>query len=112
MNGDKELKLTVICRTCQYQYGRWRPRCPTCGEQAPLPPRAPTVERPPRARRGRTHACIVCRRTVKGRKATPPPRCHFCQELIHAACLRMHAASCERFQLERDVELQRLGAKS
>lgn len=109
--------MTVICKDCAFQYGRWRPQCPTCGTNNPnvdvyttgvggpsgTPVRA-ARERAPRAPKRARLACIVCRKGG-ARKL----RCPHCDERIHKACLVMHADDCAAFQLEREAACRRIG---
>jgi predicted ATP-dependent serine protease len=98
---QRELTMTVICKTCSNQYGKWRPRCPACGEPNTQPAtfNAPRVVEPsliPRSaiiKRQPKRECIACHQG--GAKKT----CPHCNELVHAACLVLHAEACAEFQV-------------
>ena len=101
-SAPRELKVTIICATCQHQYGEWRPRCPTCGTSTPA--RAVNTPRV-RAKSRSPHECIFCR--LRGaRKET----CPHCNEPIHKSCLRLHAPSCKQFQEELTAAARALAA--
>ncbi len=100
--SDDELKLTVICPTCQNQFGKWRPRCPACGTpyHAPASFNVARVQerkrRDPVARVAKQepkNACIACHR--RGGKKT----CPHCNERAHPSCLVLHVPECQAFQL-------------
>jgi hypothetical protein len=108
LQQHRELKMTVVCKACENQYGAWRPRCPTCGTSTPI--RVQEEQRkaaaPPRAvreRQRKANDCILCRRRVKNAQ-----RCPHCDEPIHRSCLHLHGADCAKFQVERVREETRL----
>ena len=122
MSDDPELKVTLICKDCSNQYGRWRPQCPTCGTKTPArdyaSPSAPATQpkltrtklvtatlRRVRAIIVRLSSCIVCRRA--GAKLT----CPHCDERIHKGCLSLHHVECKAFQVLRAAEIVKLDMK-
>lgn len=108
----KELKMTRVCPTCGHQYGLWRYRCEACGadnEMREAAVAAPETK-PQRRKKEHADACIECRRRVRGRSASN--RCSYCDEPIHRECQRLHVASCQRFQAERERAIQRLEGRT
>jgi hypothetical protein len=106
-------KMTVTCRSCDFVFGAWRPRCPTCGTEVPasvrqemLAPRQASKEdtpkQPRREREKRPDDCIQCHH--RGAKE----RCTHCAEPIHKACRGLHEANCVKFQVERQEAINAL----
>jgi predicted amidophosphoribosyltransferase len=101
-----ELLMTVVCKSCDNQYGAWRAQCPACGTKSHY--RAPEPEKKPRQKRTeamkprREHECILCRRDKSDQ------RCPSCNEEIHTRCLKYHRADCEKFVAEREAILASL----
>lgn len=89
----RELKMTVVCKDCQHQFGAWRDRCPACGTSHEVK-QQPAFNAPKVVRERRANECIFCRR--RGAKK----RCPHCNELIHPGCLGLHTEPCARFQVE------------
>jgi len=111
MIAAKPLTMTVVCRICGDQFGMWRTHCPACGAHAPAIPARVLAEtksrrHPLAQRRPKADECTLCRRT----KAKL--RCPHCNELIHKECLRLHRADCLTFQMEREIEIKKLGMTS
>jgi hypothetical protein len=104
----RELKMTLICKTCTHQYGAWRPRCPACGTSTPVSQQQPASFNPPRPTKARSEKskteCIACRH--RGAKE----RCPHCNELIHTTCLTVHVDDCKQFQVEREAMLKQVNA--
>lgn len=105
--ATKELTMTVICKTCEHQYGAWRSQCPACGTSTPVKARVEQFRNAPRVRAPKParitgSACCFCR--VRGAKG----RCPICNELVHGTCLSLHTPDCEQFQ--RDVILETVRA--
>jgi len=108
----RELVMTVICKTCDHQYGAWRPHCPVCRTSTP---RKIHEEATPQIRRAVTRrvkqlvkresktTCIFCRQ--RGAKQ----QCAHCNELIHGTCVGLHTPECLEFQKQRDVAITQLG---
>lgn len=97
-----ELKMTVVCRSCDNQYGAWRTHCPACGTtshyKAPAPEKKERHQKRSEAQRPkREHECILCRR------GNSSMRCPSCTEEIHDRCLKYHIDDCVKFVLERDA---------
>jgi hypothetical protein len=88
--------MTVICKSCEHQYGAWHSRCPASGTSTPVKVQVEQFK----ARRPRTSTsqCVFCR--TRGAKS----RCPICNERIHGTCLGLHQAECEQYQ--RDVALE------
>lgn len=101
IKAARELTLTIICTSCEHQYGVWRPRCPACGTDTPV--KAQPINKP-RLIRPRTSGtqCAFCR--LSGAKS----RCAVCNELVHGTCLSLHVPECEQYQREVAVEAARL----
>jgi hypothetical protein len=111
IHRHRELTMTVICKTCDNQYGAWRPHCPVCRTATP---KKAHEEATPRVRREVTRRvkeyvvresktlCVFCRQ--RGAKQ----RCTHCNELIHGTCVGLHAPECIKFQQERDAAITRL----
>lgn len=97
----RELTMTVICKSCQHQYGAWRDRCPACGTKTPVKVQLAAVRK---TRQPRTSAsqCVFCRH--RGAKQ----RCPICNEQIHGTCIGLHKPECEQFQREVIMETVRL----
>jgi hypothetical protein len=102
-----ELKMTVVCRSCDNQYGAWRPHCPACGTKSHY--RAPEPEKKePRQKRSeaqrpkRDNECILCRR------GGSQERCPSCNEEVHTRCLKYHINPCKQFVAERDAIIAKL----
>lgn len=105
-SAPRELKVTIICATCEHQYGTWRPRCPTCGTTTPASATRDTFNNAPRLRRVKTrspHECIFCR--LRGARKD---KCPHCGEPIHRSCLRLHKADCAKFQEELNTAARAL----
>ena len=110
----KELRMTIVCKACNNQFGAWRTHCPACNESVPrsvrdamLAPRPSEVGKAPREPKHRRvknvrHQCTFCRR------ANADERCPHCNEEIHAVCRRLHDVDCALFQVEREAELRKL----
>lgn len=110
---ERELKVTLICKCCGNQYGKFRHRCPACGTHTPASqletfntPRAvqaaPAKPRKAREQKPKKNECILCRRA--GAKA----QCPHCNERIHPGCLSLHATDCATFQVTRDQAIKTL----
>lgn len=109
----RELTMTVICASCENQYGAWRPRCPACGTDTPIKvqqlvqkinrPRLVT-SKPQRERTVHPTSCDLCHR--RGAKET----CDLCGNLVHHNCMGVHKDRCTKFQVERDAEIERVSA--
>lgn len=101
----RPLTMTVVCKDCGNQYGRWRSHCPTCGTATPVTKREdPPVVKRMKERRLRQEVlgrCTVCRR---GKNLEL--KCPHCAEAIHPMCLRLHAEGCRHFQAEREAILK------
>lgn len=101
-----ELKMTVVCKSCDNQYGAWRTHCPACGTmsdyRAPEPERAkePRQKRSEAQRPKREHECILCRR------GNSQERCPSCNEEVHTRCLKYHLDPCKLFVAEREAILR------
>lgn len=110
MQQQRELTMTVVCKSCSHQYGAWRDRCPACGTRTPPPPVKVQAEREKRKRqherRESKTQCIACRQ--RGAKKM---RCPFCDERIHHTCLSLHVEECKQFQRDREAALARLTSK-
>lgn len=104
-----ELKMTVVCKSCDNQYGAWRAQCPACGTRShykePEPERPARVKRSEATRPPREHECILCRR------GNSQERCPSCNEEIHTRCLKYHIEPCKQFVAERDAILAALPAE-
>lgn len=103
----RELIMTVICKSCEHQYGAWRPRCPACGTSTPVKVQEEQFKNTARIRQARqprtsTSQCAFCR--VRGAKQ----RCPICNELVHGTCLGLHQPECEQFQREVAMEAAKL----
>lgn len=101
----RELKITLICKTCENQYGKWRSHCPVCRTPTPKTeefntPRVVVA----RKQRDSKSQCIFCRH--RGAKH----ECPHCNEKIHRTCLGLHAPECQQFQIEREKLIKQLGA--
>jgi ribosomal protein L37E len=94
--------MTLICKDCGDQYGRWRPRCPACGTVNPEPeqealevmsrqerskvrkfpvaPKAPKLVKKP---------CHVC--GLGGAKNL----CLVCGFVMHKSCRSIHELRCK-----------------
>lgn len=105
---SKPLTMTIVCRDCEFQYGVWRVECPTCGTLNNRRKAAITVVPKERRVAQRALPCTLCRRTVKD----GVNRCPQCNELVHTACLPLHAADCSKFQLECQTALARLSGRA
>jgi hypothetical protein len=105
----RELTMTVICKSCEHQYGAWRPRCPACGTSTPVKVQLEQFHNTPRARKAReartsTSQCVFCR--DRGAKQ----RCPICNERVHGTCLGLHQPECEQFQREVAMEAAKLAS--
>lgn len=109
----REPTMTIACKDCSFEYGRWRPRCPACGTLAPdnaMKPFNPPAQLAPRREREpkqpRADGCVLCQRRVKPKQEA---RCPHCNERVHKNCLPLHQVPCQTFQQGRQDELKRLG---
>lgn len=102
-----ELKMTVICKSCEHQYGAWRPRCPACGTSTPIKVQE-TFNKPRIVKAPRTSSsqCAFCR--VRGAKQ----RCPICNELVHGTCQTLHQPECEQYQRDVAMEAARLAKEA
>lgn len=101
------MKMTVECQ-CGNVFGRWRPRCPACGEATPYAAIQPVAQRPAAVRREKRvkDPCILCHRK-KAKVACPQ-----CGERAHKGCLVLHLPICAEFQQQRAAELAKLEGRS
>ena len=61
-----ELTMTVICKSCEHQYGAWRPRCPACGTSTHVKAQVEQFKNKARVTKAReprtsTSQCVFCR---------------------------------------------------
>jgi hypothetical protein len=105
----RELKMTVVCKSCTHQYGAWRDRCPACGTDTPRAPvfNAPRVTPARRVTPASGPLCIFCQLGSRKTMAT----CEHCNEPIHPTCKSLHADSCQQFQRDRVAALESVSAQ-
>ena len=79
--------MTVTCRMCKHEYGRWRRTCEACGNPSP----ASVIKelewvqvRAHRPRQLSRTACGFC--TLRGAKV----QCPTCGKSFHKTCLGTH----------------------
>lgn len=88
-----ELTITLICKDCSHQYGRWRPRCPACGTPKPVEEIRREVKLTTKQRERKPRMikkpCAMC--GLGGAKRL----CLVCGASLHRHCLTVHERRCK-----------------